>query len=159
LASFALAIVGLMISVYLTYEHFTGAATKACLDTGTVNCVKMTTSPWSVIAGIPVAIAALAYYAAMTLLFAARAAGDAGRADDDREPVAAAAEQPVTVRCSAALPVCAAPVTRLQATVLVSPPTGLDAGRRDGGRSSGAGTRPAPHGPGRPPVRAAWSHP
>ena len=69
-ASFTLAIVGLLISAYLTYEHFTGAATLACSDTGTVNCVKVTTSPWSVTAGVPVAVAGLAYYAAMTLLCA-----------------------------------------------------------------------------------------
>ena len=67
-ASFTLAIVGLLISAYLTYEHFTGAATLACSDTGAVNCVKVTTSPWSVTAGVPVAVAGMAYYAAMTLL-------------------------------------------------------------------------------------------
>lgn len=39
-------------------------------DSGTVNCLKVTTSQWSVIAGIPVAVAGLAFFLAMTLLCA-----------------------------------------------------------------------------------------
>lgn len=37
---------------------------------GTVNCLKVTTSQWSVIAGVPVAVAGLAFFLAMTLLCA-----------------------------------------------------------------------------------------
>lgn len=66
--AFALSLIGLAVSAYLTYEHFTGSTTLACSDTGTVNCLKVTTSQWSVILGVPVAVAGLAFYAAMTLL-------------------------------------------------------------------------------------------
>ena len=70
LVAFGLSIVGLLISIYLTYEHFTGSTTFACSDSGTVNCVKVTTSAWSVIAGVPVAVAGLAFFLVMILLCA-----------------------------------------------------------------------------------------
>jgi uncharacterized membrane protein len=69
-ASFLLCIAGLLISLYLTYEHFTDSTTLACSDTGTVNCLKVTTSQWSHVAGVPVAVAGLAYFLAMALLCA-----------------------------------------------------------------------------------------
>jgi uncharacterized membrane protein len=68
--AFGLCIVGVLISAYLTYEHFTGSSTLACSGNGTVNCLKVTTSQWSVIAGVPVAVAGLAFFLAMTLLCA-----------------------------------------------------------------------------------------
>ena len=70
LIAFGLSIVGLLISIYLTYEHFTGSVTLACSDNGTVNCLKVTTSSWSVIAGVPVAVAGLAFFLVMALLCA-----------------------------------------------------------------------------------------
>lgn len=70
LIAFGLSIVGLLISIYMTYEHFTGSTTLACSDNGTVNCLKVTTSPWAVIAGVPVAVAGLAYFLVMALLCA-----------------------------------------------------------------------------------------
>lgn len=68
--AFGLCLVGVLISAYLTYEHFTASTTLACSDSGTVNCYKVTTSPWSVIAGVPVAAAGLAFFLAMALLCA-----------------------------------------------------------------------------------------
>ena len=70
LVAFGLCIVGVLIPAYLTYEHFTDSTTLACSDSGTVNCLKVTTSQWSVIAGVPVAVAGLAFFLAMTLLCA-----------------------------------------------------------------------------------------
>lgn len=70
LVAFGLCIVGVLISAYLTYEHFTDSTTLACSDSGTVNCLKVTTSQWSVIAGVPVAVASLAFFLAMTLVCA-----------------------------------------------------------------------------------------
>jgi uncharacterized membrane protein len=67
-ASFALCVVGLLLSAYLTYEHFTGSTTLACSDSGAVNCLKVTTSSFSVFLGVPVAAAGLAYFVVMTLL-------------------------------------------------------------------------------------------
>jgi uncharacterized membrane protein len=68
--SFALAILGLLVSAYLSYEHFTDSTTLACSATGTIDCLKVTTSQWSVIAGVPVAVAGLAYFIAMAVLCA-----------------------------------------------------------------------------------------
>jgi uncharacterized membrane protein len=68
--AFGLSIVGVLISAYLTYEHFTDSTTLACSDRGTINCLKVTTSSWSVIAGVPVAVTGLAFFLAMTLLCA-----------------------------------------------------------------------------------------
>jgi uncharacterized membrane protein len=68
--AFTLAILGLLVSAYLTYEHFTDSATLACSGTGVVNCLKVTTSKWSEIAGVPVAVAGLAFFVAMALLCA-----------------------------------------------------------------------------------------
>jgi uncharacterized membrane protein len=67
-ASFGLAIVGLLLAAYLTYEHFTDSATLACIGNGAIDCLKVTTSQWSEIAGVPVAVAGLAYFVAMTFL-------------------------------------------------------------------------------------------
>lgn len=58
-----LAVLGLALSAYLTYAHYTTAAVLSCPDTGTINCEKVTTSAQSVIFGIfPVAVVGLAYY-------------------------------------------------------------------------------------------------
>jgi len=58
----ALALIGLAISTYLTIAHYEGTQVLACADTGVINCAKVTTSPQSVILGIPVAVLGLAYY-------------------------------------------------------------------------------------------------
>ncbi len=62
-ATFALALIGLGVSVYLTYAHYTESALAGCTETtGVVNCGKVTTSPQSVVFGIPVAVLGLAFY-------------------------------------------------------------------------------------------------
>ena len=68
--AFLLSVSGLFVSAYLSYQHFTDSRTLACSDNGAVNCLKVTTSQWSVIAGVPIAVAGLAFFAAMTLLCA-----------------------------------------------------------------------------------------
>jgi uncharacterized membrane protein len=67
-ASFVVALIGLALSLYLTIEHFTSPNILACPATATINCVKVTTSSYSVIAGVPVAVLGLLYYLAMTAL-------------------------------------------------------------------------------------------
>ena len=67
-SSFVLALIGLGISGYLAYEYLTGSETLACSDSGAINCLKVTTSEWSVIAGVPVSVAGFGFFAAMTLL-------------------------------------------------------------------------------------------
>jgi uncharacterized membrane protein len=64
----AVAMAGLGVSVYLTIEHYTAAATLACPDTGVVNCLKVTTSPQSTVLGIPVAVLGLVFFGAMAVL-------------------------------------------------------------------------------------------
>jgi uncharacterized membrane protein len=65
IVSTALAVVGLAISGYLTYEHYTAAKTLVCGETGVVNCLEVTTSAQSRFLGIPVALLGLLYFAAM----------------------------------------------------------------------------------------------
>jgi uncharacterized membrane protein len=66
--SLVLAVVGLGVSAYLTYEHYSASATLACPDTGAINCVKVTTSEYAELLGIPVALLGLLFYAGMTVL-------------------------------------------------------------------------------------------
>ncbi|MET0693706.1 MAG: vitamin K epoxide reductase family protein [Propionibacteriaceae bacterium] len=61
-------LVGLAISVYLTIEHFTGSTTLACPEGATINCEKVTSSSWSTLVGVPVALLGLAYFVVMTFL-------------------------------------------------------------------------------------------
>ena len=67
-ASFVVALVGLALSVYLTIEHYTSPTILACPATATINCAKVTTSSYSVIAGVPVAVLGLLYYVGMAIL-------------------------------------------------------------------------------------------
>jgi uncharacterized membrane protein len=63
-----LSIAGAGISAYLTYEHYSGSASLACPDTGTVDCLKVTTSSYAAVLGVPVALLGLLFFVAMTLL-------------------------------------------------------------------------------------------
>jgi uncharacterized membrane protein len=68
--SLVFAIAGLLISIYLTVEHFTTSTLLACPDSATINCQKVTTSHWSHVGPVPVAVLGLVYFAAMTALCA-----------------------------------------------------------------------------------------
>jgi uncharacterized membrane protein len=61
ITTFVLALAGLGVSVYLTISHF-AKVPLACSDTGLVNCTKVTTSPQSIVFGIPVAVLGLAFF-------------------------------------------------------------------------------------------------
>src|SRR3954462_2157021 len=65
LVALVLAVAGLAISIYLTVAHYAEPRLLACSDSGTINCAKVTTSPQSVILGIPVAVLGLPFFAAM----------------------------------------------------------------------------------------------
>jgi uncharacterized membrane protein len=67
-ASLVVALVGLAVSVYLTVEHFTSAATLACPEGAVINCAKVTSSQWSEILGVPVAVLGLGYFVVMSAL-------------------------------------------------------------------------------------------
>ena len=62
IATFALALGGLGVSIYLTIAHFTESTLAGCSESGLVNCTKVTTSPQSYVFGIPVAVLGLAFY-------------------------------------------------------------------------------------------------
>jgi uncharacterized membrane protein len=61
-------VLGLAVSIYLTYEHYTGSTTLACPANGAVDCAKVTSSAWSTILGIPVAPLGLLFFAVMLVL-------------------------------------------------------------------------------------------
>lgn len=67
-ASFAFAVAALGVASYLTLTHYSDPSALACPDTGVVNCTLVTTSSWSVLLGVPVAVLGLAWAAAMTVL-------------------------------------------------------------------------------------------
>src|SRR6202035_1515490 len=59
---------GLGVSTYLTVAHYVGGVTLACPNTGAINCEKVTTSPQSVVFGVPVAVLGLVFFAVMLVL-------------------------------------------------------------------------------------------
>ncbi len=63
-----LSVVGLAVSAYLTYAHYTTAANLSCPESSIINCAKVTTSQYSHIFGLPVAVLGLAFFAAMVPL-------------------------------------------------------------------------------------------
>jgi uncharacterized membrane protein len=64
-AALILSLLGLAVSIYLTIEHYTGNTQLACPESATINCAKVTTSPESVVFGIPVAVLGLPFFVAM----------------------------------------------------------------------------------------------
>lgn len=68
LGSFGVALLGLAIAAYLTVEHYDSSTSLACPETGPINCAKVTSSSWSRIGPVPVAVLGLVFFFAMTLL-------------------------------------------------------------------------------------------
>src|SRR6476659_734912 len=68
IATFVLALAGLGVSIYLTIAHFTESALAGCSESGLVNCTKVTTSPQSYVAHIPVAVLGLAFFVFVTAI-------------------------------------------------------------------------------------------
>src|SRR5690349_16906221 len=60
--SIVISLVGLAVSVYLTFEHFTANATLACSIGGVIDCAKVTTSAWSTFLGVPVALLGVVFF-------------------------------------------------------------------------------------------------
>ena len=60
LAAIVLALAGLGVAAYLTYVHYKGIKPACGLG---ANCIKVQTSEWSELAGIPVAVLGLTGYA------------------------------------------------------------------------------------------------
>lgn len=68
LTSLVVCALGLLDAAYLTYEHYTASTTLACADNGAINCLKVTTSSYAKVAGVPVALLGLLFFVAMTAL-------------------------------------------------------------------------------------------
>jgi uncharacterized membrane protein len=72
--SLLLCLAGLALSAYLTVDHYSSATVLSCPDTGVVNCARVTSSPQAMLFGfLPVALAGLLFFVAMTLLCTPRA--------------------------------------------------------------------------------------
>lgn len=69
LSTFPLAVIGLGISIYLSIEHATASTSFACPESATINCLKVTTSSYSKVAGMPVAYLGLAFFMAAAVIF------------------------------------------------------------------------------------------
>jgi uncharacterized membrane protein len=67
-SSLGLSLVAVGIASFLTVAHYTDPAVLACPDTGIVNCALVTTSSWSVLLGVPLALVGLVWAVAMTAL-------------------------------------------------------------------------------------------
>ncbi len=68
LASLIVSVAGLTVSGYLTAEHFSSGVTLACPESATINCQKVTTSHWSHVGPIPVAVLGLVFFTSMAAL-------------------------------------------------------------------------------------------
>jgi uncharacterized membrane protein len=66
--SFGLSLVAVALAGYLTFTHYTDPTALACPDTGIVNCTAVTTSQWSVILGVPVALLGLLWALGMAAM-------------------------------------------------------------------------------------------
>jgi uncharacterized membrane protein len=64
----AVCLAGLGMAGYLTYEHYTGSTSLVCSDRGIVDCLAVTTSTYSEVAGVPVAVLGLVFFAVMLVL-------------------------------------------------------------------------------------------
>jgi uncharacterized membrane protein len=65
ITTIGLSLLAVGLTAYLTVTHYTDPTALACPDTGIVNCTAVTTSSWSVIVGVPVALIGLLWAAAM----------------------------------------------------------------------------------------------
>ena len=68
ISSLLLTLAGLGASSYLTVAPYNTTVVLACPSTGTINCEKVTTSPESMVFGIPVAVLGLAFFVGMLVL-------------------------------------------------------------------------------------------
>lgn len=66
--SLGLSLLAVALAAYLTVTHYTDPTALACPDTGIVNCTAVTTSQWSVLLGVPVALLGLLWALGMAAL-------------------------------------------------------------------------------------------
>jgi uncharacterized membrane protein len=66
--SLGLSLAAVATASYLTVTHYADPAALACPDTGIVNCTLVTTSSWSVVFGVPLAVLGVVWAVLMTAL-------------------------------------------------------------------------------------------
>jgi uncharacterized membrane protein len=71
-ASLACSVVGLAVAAYLSAVHLSSAVPLYCAENGLINCAQVTTSPSSIVLGVPVAYAGVCWFGGMTLLLVVR---------------------------------------------------------------------------------------
>ena len=67
-ASLVLCLAGLGVSGYLTAAHYLSSSILVCSTSGAINCEKVTSSAASKLAGVPVAVLGVAFFAVMVAL-------------------------------------------------------------------------------------------
>lgn len=67
-ATLPAAVAALGVSAYLAWAHYVEPTALSCPDTGVVNCTKVTTSPQSMVLGVPVAVIGVMFFVAMSAL-------------------------------------------------------------------------------------------
>jgi uncharacterized membrane protein len=63
-----LSLIGIADTTWLTITHYSTTLTLACPSTGIINCAKVTSSSYSEIFGIPVALLGLLFFLGMVIL-------------------------------------------------------------------------------------------
>jgi len=61
-------LLGIADGTYLTVAHYSGIVQLACPDVGIINCAKVTSSSYSMIHGVPVALLGLIFFVVMFVL-------------------------------------------------------------------------------------------
>lgn len=72
--------VGLLVSIYLTVQHFTQSAPLGCPEGSLINCSAVLTSPESTVLGIPVPVFGLVFFAVVLALALVRRTASASPA-------------------------------------------------------------------------------
>lgn len=65
IAGTLITLAGIAVATYLTWVHYHPGLKLACPDTGIINCAAVTSSQYSSILGVPVALLGLLYFVAM----------------------------------------------------------------------------------------------
>jgi len=69
LVTLLLSLIGIGVSTYLTIEHYDTSLTLSCPANGTINCLQVTSSTYSKLAGVPVALLGLLFFVALAATF------------------------------------------------------------------------------------------
>ncbi len=62
LSCMILAVLGLLVSIYLTVYHYSSSVPLACPDTGLINCASVLNSAYAYILGVPLAVYGLVFF-------------------------------------------------------------------------------------------------